>query len=151
MVDQQLSDFLEMSGVDYKHIPHPIAYTAQETAAAAHIPGQFLAKTVIVKIAGDLAMVVLPATSKVDLRLLQTASGGIPVELASEREFQRQFPNCEPGAMPPFGNLYNMDVYATEELTHDPEIAFNAGSHRDLVQLSYKSWSKMVHPTIISN
>ena len=134
---QKLKDYLDEHDVQYVTISHSPAYTAQRIAELTRIPGKELAKTVIVKIDGQYAMAVLPASRRVDLDHLKRALGADDVALASEDEFKRLFPDCELGAMPPFGNLYDMGVYVAGELTEDDEIAFNAGSHTELVRMAY--------------
>lgn len=146
---RRLKEFLDSNRIKYVSISHSTAYTAQEIAAAAHIKGKELAKTVMVKIDGKLAMVVVPASSKVDFDLLQDITGAHQVELASEPEFRSMFPECEVGAMPPFGNLYDMDVYVAESLAEDDEIAFNAGSHTELIRLSFHDFEWLVRPRIV--
>lgn len=146
---RRLKEFLDSNRIKYVSISHSTAYTAQEIAAAAHIKGKELAKTVMVKIDGKLAMVVVPASSKVDFDLLQDITGAHQVELASEPEFRSLFPECEVGAMPPFGNLYDMDVYVAESLAEDDEIAFNAGSHTELIRLSFHDFERLVRPRIV--
>ena len=145
---QKLKEFLDSHDIKYVVISHSTAYTAQEIAALAHISGKELAKTVIMKIDGELAMAVLPASFHVDPSQLRTAAGAKSIELASEQEFKDRFPDCETGAMPPFGNLYGMPVFADEGLTRDKEIAFNAGSHRELVRLSWKDFERLVKPKV---
>jgi Ala-tRNA(Pro) deacylase len=145
----KLKDFLDSQDVKYVTITHSPAYTAQQIAASAHIPGKELAKTVVVKIDGKLAMAVLPASYKVDFDLLKEAAGAESVELAGEVEFKETFPGCEVGAMPPFGNLYGLDVYVAESLAEDDEIAFNACSHTELIKLSYADFEKLVKPKIV--
>ncbi|MBA7645868.1 hypothetical protein ES703_53627 [subsurface metagenome] len=132
----------------YIRIHHSTAYTAQEIAASAHIKGENLAKTVIVKIDGKMAMAVLPAKFKIDLARLKETTGSSVVELAAENEFVKVFPECEAGAMPPFGNLYDMKVYVDKTLTDAEEISFNAGSHSELIQLNYKDFENLVRPEI---
>ena len=149
MVAQQLKKFLEDNGVRYVTVIHSPAYTAQQVAASAHVPGKDLAKTVVVKLNGKLAMAVLPASCHVDLELLRDATGTDTLELADEHDFADAFPGCEIGAMPPFGNLYGLDVYVDESLTFDDEIAFNAGSHTWLVKLSYADFERLVRPTVV--
>ncbi|MEW5995053.1 MAG: YbaK/EbsC family protein, partial [Candidatus Zixiibacteriota bacterium] len=105
---KKLKDFLDSNDVKYVVISHSPAFTAQQIAASAHIPGKELAKTVMIKIDGRMAMAVLPASYRVDFSLLKTATGGASVELANEQEFKNLFPECDVGAMPPFGNLYDM-------------------------------------------
>lgn len=145
----KLKSFLDGQHIKYVTIRHSPAYTSQEIAATAHVPGQHLAKTVMVKIDGEMAMAVLPATKHVHFTPLKKAIGAARVELASEYEFKELFPECEVGAMPPFGNLYGMQVYVEESLTRDDEIAFNAGSHTELVKLAYGDFAAAVHPTVI--
>ena len=145
----KLKDFLDEQHIKYVSISHSLAYTAQGIAALTHIPGKELAKTVIVKLDGALAMAVVPASRRVDLALLKTVAGANTVELASEDEFKEKFPDCETGAMPPFGNLYGMKVFADEVLTHDKEIAFNSGSHWELIRMAWEDFEKLVKPRII--
>ncbi len=146
---RKLKEFLDSNGIKYVTIHHSPSYTAQEIAASAHIPGKELAKTVMVKIDGEMAMAVLPASYRVDLELLREAAGAGKVELAGEQEFKDLFPECELGAMPPFGNLYGMDVFAAESLMEDEEIAFNAGSHTELIRLSYRDFERLVAPRVV--
>ncbi len=141
--------FLDSYGVKYVVISHSKAYTAQGIAAVAHISGRELAKTVIVKLDGDLAMAVLPASYQVDLDSLRRNTGVREAELATESEFKRHFPDCETGAMPPFGNLYGVPVYADESLTEDHEIAFNAGSHYELIKMAYADFERLVKPEVM--
>ncbi|RFF26716.1 MULTISPECIES: aminoacyl-tRNA deacylase [unclassified Wenzhouxiangella] len=148
MPAQQLRKYLEDNGIDYKLLEHDEAITAQEVAAAAHIPGRELAKTLIVKLDGDLAMVVLRATDRLDLDLLKSVAGAHTVELASEDEFKSHFPECETGAMPPFGNLYDMPVLADEGLADDETITFNAGSHTEAYSIAWKDFERFVEPRV---
>ncbi|UCF38681.1 MAG: YbaK/EbsC family protein [Acidobacteriota bacterium] len=145
----RLKRFLDDNHVRYITISHSPAFTAQGIAASAHVKGKELAKTVMVKIDGKMAMAVLPAPYKIDFDLLKRAVGSSRVELASEEEFRSRFPECEVGAMPPFGNLYEMDVFVTESLAEDAEIAFNAGSHTELVRLDFEDFNRLVHPRIL--
>jgi Ala-tRNA(Pro) deacylase len=145
-----LDRFLADNHVDYRRIMHPLAYTAQEVASAAHIPGHNLAKTVMVKLDGLLAMVVMHADQYLDLENLKRETGATQAEVAAEYEFAEQFRDCELGAMPPFGNLYGMDVYADWDLMDDNEIAFNAGSHVELVRMSFRDYERLVQPKFAS-
>jgi Ala-tRNA(Pro) deacylase len=145
----KLRDFLDSHQIKYLVISHSVAYTAQGIAALAHIPGKELAKTVMVMIDGKLAMAVVPASFKVDLFKLKRYLGAETVELATEMDFRDRFPDCETGSMPPFGNLYGMDVFVDERLAEDKEIAFNAGSHRELVRLSYADYRGLVNPAVL--
>jgi Ala-tRNA(Pro) deacylase len=150
MPAQMLKEFLDAQGVEYVVITHSPAFTAQKIAASAHIRGKELAKTVIVKIDGRIAMAVLPASQKASLNLLRATAHAANVELASESEFRDRFPGCDPGAMPPFGNLYGMDVYVAAGLAEDEEIAFNAGSFTELVRMSYRDFERLVQPKVLS-
>jgi Ala-tRNA(Pro) deacylase len=144
----RLREFLDGHKVKYVVISHSPAYTAQGVAASAHVPGRELAKTVIVKAGDKLAMAVLPAPYKVDFDLLAQVAGVEKVELASEEDFQSMFPGCEVGAMPPFGNLYGIQVFVAESLAEDEEIAFNACSHVELIKMAYKDFARLVKPVL---
>ena len=146
---EKLKRFLDDNNIRYVVIRHSPAYTAQEIAASAHIPGRELAKTVMIKVDGRMAMVVLPASAKVSLEQLRKRTGAKSVELAGEGDFENTFAGCELGAMPPFGNLYGMDVFVSESLTEDEEIAFNAGSHTELLRMAYRDFDRLVNPKII--
>jgi len=147
---RKLEEFLDGNGINYVRITHSTAYTAQETAAAAHVPGKGLAKTVIMKTDGKMIMAVLPASRKLDFGLFREAVGANKVEIANETEFKEMFPECDIGAMPPFGNLYGMDVISERILEENEEIAFNAGSHTEVVKLSYKDFLELVKPKVAS-
>lgn len=151
MPETRLKEFLDKEHVKYVTIGHSPAFTAQEIAAIAHIPGKELAKTVIVKVDGELAMVVLPASDSVHLGHLREKLGTRDVELAREDEFKNAFPDCETGAMPPFGNLYGMKVFVDQVLREDEEIAFSAGSHDELIRLPYAEYERLVHPAPLAN
>ena len=144
----KLREFLDSHNVKYLVMSHSLAYTAQGVAALSHLSGKKLAKTVILKIDGVLAMVVIPAAHHVDLDRMRKLTGAQVVELATEREFKNAFPDCETGAMPPFGNLYDMAVYADSSLGRQEEITFTAGSHRELVRMGWNDMVRLVHPTI---
>jgi Ala-tRNA(Pro) deacylase len=146
---QRLQEFLDEHQVKYIVISHSRAFTTQEIAAATHIPGKELAKSVIVDIDGEMAMAVVPGSQKVDLYLLRDLVGAQRVTLAKESAFKDRFPECELGAMPPFGNLYGMPVYVADSVTEDEEIAFNAGSHTQLVKMSYRDFERLVQPRVM--
>lgn len=143
----KLIDYLDEKGVKYVVLRHSQAFTAQEVAAAAHVPGGELAKTVMVQVDGEPAMAVLPASRHIELERLAEATGA-EVRLAGEDEFQSLFPSCELGAMPPFGNLWEMPVWMDESLQDDPEIAFAAGTHTELVRLSRADYERLVQPRV---
>jgi Ala-tRNA(Pro) deacylase len=146
----KLREFLDSRNVKYLVISHSVAYTAQGIAALVHLSGKKLAKTVIVKIDGVLAMAVVPASLHVDLDLLRTAAGAGAVEVATEQEFKDAFPDCETGAMPPFGNLYDMPVYADASLAENEEITFNAGTHRELVRMGWRDLARLVDAQVVN-
>ncbi len=143
-----LTRFLDENKVEYVTVRHSPAYTAQKIAAAAHIPGREMAKTGMVTVDGKMAMAVLRATDQVDLDLLRGAAKAKAVTLATEDDFKDAFPGVELGAMPPFGNLYGMEVYADGALTKDEHIAFNAGSHTELIQLASADFQRLAKPKV---
>lgn len=145
----RLREYLDEHDMEYVVISHSKAYTAQKVAAAAHIPGKLIAKSVILNVDGKMVMAVVPAPHRVNLNRMKRMLGAESVELARESEFQQIFPDCEIGAMPPFGNLYNMDVYVDRSLTEDDVIVFNACSHNELVRMAYKDFEKLVNPHLI--
>ena len=147
---KKLKQFLDESQVKYVSITHSKAYTAQEVAASAHVSGRAMAKVVIVELDGEMAMAVLPANKKVVLQDLRDITGSEQVQFASETNFQSRFPDCEIGAMPPFGNLYDMEVFVAESLAENEEIAFNAGSHEEIIKLSYMDFERLVKPNVLS-
>ncbi|MFC3716536.1 aminoacyl-tRNA deacylase [Luteimonas soli] len=146
MLSPRLHHFLDERHAAYTTLSHERTVTAQETANSAHIGNRHFAKTVMLKVGGDLAMMVMPAAYRIDLTRLSRALGGREVELAQEPEFSDAFPDCELGAMPPFGNLYDMPVYVDARLSEHPEIAFNAGSHTELMQMPYAEFEQLVKP-----
>ncbi len=147
---RKLQEFLDQNGVRWVSIVHSPAYTAQEIAASAHVRGREVAKTVMVKVDGKPVMVVLPASQRVDFQALRDLTGGGNVVLSSEADFRELFPDCEPGAMPPFGNLYGMDVFVSPRLAEDKEIAFNACSHTELVRMAFEDYQKLVKPKVFA-
>jgi Ala-tRNA(Pro) deacylase len=143
---ERVTRYLDEQNVKYVIMQHSRAYTAQEVAEAVHVTGRHFAKCVMVKIDGRLAQAVLPATDHVDLKRMAQSVGASAVELAKEDEFKDSFPDCEVGAMPPFGNLFGMEVFVSPHLTAADRIAFNAGSHTDVMQLSYDAFERLVKP-----
>ena len=146
---KKLKEYLDSEKIKYVSLTHSPAFTAMEVAESAHVPGRELAKTVIVKLDGRMAMAVLPSTRKVDLNLLRESAGAEEAKLATEAEFKSLFPDCETGAMPPFGNLYGMEVYVSPSLAEDDQIAFNAGSHTEVMKLAYKDFERLVKPRVV--
>ena len=145
----KLQEFLDLSGVDYTHTVHLAAYTAREVASAEHVPPQEVAKVVIVCATGEYKMLVLPASKVVDFQEVRDALGCNTARLATETELSRLFQDCELGAMPPFGNLYNMKVLMDANLLADERIVFNAGTHRDVVHLLQEDYRRMVRPDVV--
>lgn len=148
MPAKALREFLNKHHVKFVTIAHSKAFTAQEVAASAHIPGKELAKPVVVKIDGAMALVVVPASFKVDLEAVKAAAGARRVELAGEGEFRDRFPECDLGAMPPFGHLYGMATYVADLLATDQEIAFNACTHSELFRLKYADFARLEKPMV---
>lgn len=137
-------------GVAFEEFSFPEAYTAQEVAAQLHVPGRQLAKVVMAKVEGELVMLVLPAPARVDFSRLQEALGAKEVELAREREFADRFPDCEVGAMPPFGGLYQVPTYVDETLMKTGDIVFLAGTHNEALKLSTAEYERLAQPQVLN-
>lgn len=148
MAAKKLTEFLDREHVHYVTLTHSPAFTAQETAESAHVPGKEMAKTIVVHLGDKMVMAVLPANQKIALAELREASGSARARFASEDEFKDLFPDCEVGAMPPFGNLYGMDVFMAAPLEEDEQIAFNAGSHTELIRMPLRDFERLVRPTV---
>jgi len=146
----RLQELLDRSGVAYTHTVHPLAYTAREVAAAEHLPAQEVAKVVVFLAENGYRMVVLPASKVVDFQELRAMLGFSHARLATEKELAQLFPDCDLGAMPPFGNLYAMPVYLDHNLLSDEHIAFNAGTHRDVVHIRLEDYRNMVKPEVVT-
>ena len=146
----KMKELLDDNGIKYVTFQHSPAYTAQEIAQSAHISGKNVAKIVILKIDDKLTMAVVPASHQVNLESMKNVATANKVELASEQDFRGMFPDCEPGAMPPFGNLYEMEVFVSPALAEDENIAFNAGSHTELIRLAYRDFDDLVHPKTLA-
>ncbi len=146
---KKLKQFLDSNEIKYQLISHPTTYTAQLTAASSHVPPEILAKTVMVIVDGEFAMAVVPAPRRVDLTALHSSIGAETVRLASELEFKEKFPDCDAGAMPPFGNLYGMEVYVDEAVAGQKEIAFNAGTHTETVRMKGADFMRLVEPVVV--
>jgi Ala-tRNA(Pro) deacylase len=150
MANKRILDYLDSHGVYYSVIKHTMAFTAQEIAASVHISGHELAKTVIVKLDDRLAMAVLPASYKVNFGVLRDIIGSRNIELATEHDFMYRFPDCDLGAIPPFGNLWNMEVFISERLSLNEDIVFSAGSRVELIRMKYNDYEKLVAPKTMS-
>ena len=149
MLISKLRKYLDDYSIDYSVGHHPVAFTAQESAKLAHVSGKDFAKTVMVRIAGELSMLVLPAKYHVDFLRLARSLGTGDIYLVSEEEFGDEFPDCEVGAMPPFGNLYGMPVYLASSLAEDEQITFNAGTHTDTITMDYQDFEFLVKPKVM--
>jgi Ala-tRNA(Pro) deacylase len=142
----KLLEYLHESGVDFTFVDHPRAFAAEDVARKAGLDGRSFVKTVLVRLDGLMAMALVPAPFKINFNLLREAAGAGTIVLALEREFEERFPDCSLGAMPPFGNLYGMDVYADGSLTEAGTIAFNAGTHREVITMAWDDYEALVAP-----
>ena len=149
MAMRRIKEFLDGNKVKFSVISHPPAYTAQEVAASAHIPGRDLAKTVIIRVDATLAMAVVPASREVDMVLLRKAAGAERVGLADKSDFAERFEGCQLGTMPPFGNLFGMDTYVDRALATEEYIAFNAGTHTDVIAMRFNDYRRVAHPKLV--
>jgi Ala-tRNA(Pro) deacylase len=150
MPANKVREFLDSRGVKYVSIRHSPAFTAAEVAQSAHVSGRDFAKTIVVHTESGMAMVVLPASRRIVLTDLREMLSAGHVRLASEAEFRDLFPDCEVGAMPPFGNLYGLPVYVAESLADEEEIAFNAGTHTDVIKMRYVDFEALVRPEVLA-
>jgi Ala-tRNA(Pro) deacylase len=148
-IPARLKSYLDEHGIDYQVFYHQRVYTAQEVAATLHVPGNELAKVVMVMVDSELVMMVLPASCMVDVDKLKGLFRGKGVKLAREEAFQGLFPDCEIGAMPPFGNLYDLEVYVDTTLAGQPHIVFQAGSHVETIRMAYADFANLVHPKVV--
>jgi Ala-tRNA(Pro) deacylase len=149
MILKKLREYLDSHNVKYVVIHHSPAFTAQEVAATAHVPGKEMIKTVMVKVDDRMTMVALPASANLDFNKLRDSLKARHVELANEREFRDLFPECEVGAMPPFGPLYEVEMVLSNKLAEDEFVAFNAGSHREVIKMAFKDYQQLTHPRMV--
>jgi Ala-tRNA(Pro) deacylase len=145
---RNLKDYLEKNGVSYEVGFHPEVFTAQEIAAAQHIPGKEMAKVVMVKADGKTLMLVLPASYQIDMKKLKKVLKAKKVGIAKEKQFEDLFPDCEVGAMPPFGNLYQLEVWVDQALTENASIVFQAGNHIETMRINYSDYARLVNPKV---
>lgn len=146
---EKLEAYLRTNHVSFETQQHKAAYTAQDVAASEQLPSECMAKVVMAIANGELIMLVLPTNHRTDMIKTRTELGVYDLRLADEPDFINRFPDCEPGAMPPFGNLYNLPVYVDKLLTHEPEIVFQAGTHRDTIRLKYADFARLVNPIVV--
>jgi Ala-tRNA(Pro) deacylase len=145
---KKLKDVLEKNGVSYEVGFHPEVFTAQEIAAAQHIPGKEMVKVVMVKADGKMLMLVLPASYQIDMKKLKKVLKAKKIGIAKEKQFEELFPDCEVGAMPPFGNLYNLEVWVDQVLTEDASIVFQAGNHIETMRIKYSDYARLTNPKV---
>ncbi len=144
----KLEKYFRDNGVEFKAMTHPTAYTAQDVAAAQKVKGKQVAKVVMALADGKAVMLVMPASYRTDFSKLKGVLKAKEGRLAKEEEFSGLFPDCDTGAMPPFGNMYNVPVYVDRSLTEDPEIVFQAGSHRDTMKITYQDYARLAQPIV---
>ena len=149
MPASKLRKFLDDHGVKYVSIRHSPTFTAQEIAQSVHVSGRDFAKTIVVSTENGMALVVLPAARRIVMSDLREMLLVPHVRLASEQEFRDLFPDCELGAMPPFGNLYGLPVYVAESLATEEEIAFNAGTHTEVIKMRYEDFEALARPVVL--
>lgn len=146
MIAKDLKKLLDSHKIKYVTVTHSPAYTTQSVSHAVHLPDDKMIKSVIVKLDGTLVMAVVHGSKKVDLELLKKVTKAKKADIATENEFKNAFPDCEVGAMPPFGNLYKMKMYVDDSLAKDQEIGFNAGTHSELIKMNFKDYEKLTTP-----
>ena len=145
----RVTEFLDESSVNYEVVEHEPAFTAQQMAALEHEPGRYVAKPVIVKADGEFIMCVLAACYKIDLGALKNQLGAKKVELADENEIGEIFDDCDLGAEPPFGNLYDLPVIMDKALEDDDHILFQAGTHEQAIRMDMDDYRKLVKPKVL--
>ncbi len=142
----KLDEFLSSRRIPFERLHHRPAYTAQRVAQVLHVPGKEVAKAVLVRTDSGHVLAVLPATRQVDLQRVRDCLGDQRAELASEAEMERLFPDCEQGALPPFGSLYQLPTLVDESLAEDEEIVFEAQSHEEAIRMAYRDYDALEHP-----
>jgi Ala-tRNA(Pro) deacylase len=144
----RLEEYLHEHQIPFQEQQHSRAFTAQDVAASEHIPGKTVAKVVIAFADGRMVMLVLPAPYRVDFSRAVASLGAKQIRLADEAELGGAFPDCEVGAMPPFGNLYHLPVYVDKRLAEDESIVFPVGTHTETMRLKYADFERLVNPTL---
>ncbi len=145
-IPKRITEYLDAQGVAYDWLPHPLAYSSQEVAHSLHVSGKHLAKTVLLNADGKIIMGVLPASHRLSLPDLKLALNAAQLEMVPESELTKLFPDCEFGALPPFGNLYGLDVWMDKSLAEAEDFIFTAGSHRDAVRIKSEDYLRLMHP-----
>lgn len=151
MLSPKIESYLKDHDVEYETVVHSNAITASETAQVSHISGKQLAKSVAVKVDGKVSLVAIPANRRLNIRDFREATHANNVEVMHEYEFQNKFDDCEIGAMPPLGELYNVDIYLADSLAKQNWIAFNGGNHQELLKMSSQDYIDLVHPKILKD
>src|SRR5262245_40901134 len=149
-ISTKLKEQLDREGVTYTHHVHPEAYTAQEIAAAAHVPGREMVKCVVLMADDQLVMAVLSANQIANLDALRAEIGCRTLRLATEDEFRNAFPTCQIGAMPPFGNIFDLPTYCERALDRNQQIEFNAGTHYDTIRMAFIDFKRVADPKLVS-
>jgi Ala-tRNA(Pro) deacylase len=147
---QKVTSYLDEHRIPYEMLHHRRDYSAQKTAADTHTPGKAFAKTVILIVDARFCMFVLPASRKIDLEKVKQELHAQEVRLAAESEFSTICTGCEVGAMPPLGTLYQLPVYISHDLTEDPLITFNAGTHEEVVRMRYSDYAELIRPVVMN-
>lgn len=148
-VPKKIKEYLDKERVAYEHLEHDRAFTATEVAGAQHVPGRQMVKCVIVKADDQFVMCLLPAIHYLDLDKFKIAIHAREVRLANEEEMIKLFPECETGSEPPFGALFGIKVYADKFLEEDNDVAFNAGTHTDVIKMKFQDFQRLVQPVFI--
>jgi len=143
---ERLEQYLRENGVGFEVMTHSQAFTAQEMAAALHVPGEQVAKVVVACADQRMIMLVLAAPSRIHMDKARALAGAEKVRLAEENEFADLFPDCATGAMPPFGNLYDVPVYVDAALSGVEDIIFRVGTHRETIKMAYGDFERLVQP-----
>lgn len=145
---ERITALFDKEKIPYRLVPHPTTYSALRLAESIHVPGREVAKVVVVRAKEEYGMVVLPASRDLDLARFSNAIGAETVSLLEERELKEIFPDCEVGAMPPLGNLYELPVYVDQALAEEPVLFFPAGSHHEVIEMRYDDFNRIVHPIV---
>jgi Ala-tRNA(Pro) deacylase len=142
----KLDELLTSRRISFERLHHRPAYTSQRMAQLLHVSGKEVAKTVLLRTDEGYVMTVLPANQQVDLEEVRQCLGVEWVEMASESEMDRVFPDCERGAMPPFGSLYHLQTLVDESLAEDDQIVFEAQNHEEAIRMAYRDYEALEHP-----
>lgn len=145
MSAEMVRKYLMEHGVSYETHTHPKAFTTSEVAEAEHLPGKAIAKTVMLMADDRLVMAVIPGDHMIDLDKAENALHAKRVRLAEENEFVPSFPDCEPGAEPPFGAIYEVPTLVDEGLD-GPNITFNAGTHTETITVALGDYLELTTP-----